>query len=85
MGRIVLSEPEGPYSCTLDTGVMNVKLIEVFKGVQFVADSGEKLSVSMRDNGFEVHYEGVDSIGDKFDAGWFAFKDGNAYPRKKET
>jgi hypothetical protein len=75
--RIVLSEPSGPYSCTLDAGVMDVKLIEVFNGVQFISDSGEKLSVSMRDSGFEIHYF-KDEGAVEFDCGWFDFK--NATP-----
>lgn len=84
MARIVLSEPDGPYSCTFDTRVMEVKLFEVFNGVQFVSDSGEKLSVSMRDNGFEVHYF---KDGDPINQGWYDFKNGTfleIFP-KKET
>lgn len=75
MGKILLNEPEGPYHCEIDTDVMKVELRETFLGVSFVTERGEKLSVSMRDNGFEVHYSG--DFGEKgFDAGWTEFKDG---------
>lgn len=59
MAKIILSEPDGPYKTTIDTEVMKVELREVFLGVSFVTDNGEKLAVSMRDDGFEVIYKGV--------------------------
>jgi hypothetical protein len=72
LAKIHLQEPDGPYACDLDTGVMVVELKEVFLGVQFITEEGEKLSVSMRDGGFEVHYTG--EFGEKgFDAGWWRF------------
>lgn len=83
MGRIVLSEPEGPYDCTIDTGVMDVKLIDTFLGVRFVADSGEMLSVSMRDNGFEVHYQAPTNQEKTKSIGWFEFKNGNVNRMEK--
>lgn len=71
--KVHLKEPDGPYSCELDTGVMTVTLKDVFLGVTFETDGGEKLSVCMRDSGFEIHYTG--DFGEKgFDAGWFEFK-----------
>lgn len=82
MGRIVLSEPDGPYSATIDAGVMDVTLVDIFKGVKFMADSGECLAVSMRDNGFEVHYYsdfGMDAP-TGFDTGWHEFKGGDIHP-----
>jgi len=36
----------------------NFKLEEVFNPVTFVAESGEDISVVMRDSGFEVWYKG---------------------------
>lgn len=74
--KIELKEPDGPYSCAIDTGVMSVELRETFLGVKFVTESGEKLSVSMRDNGFEVHYYKDDSETKGFDTGLTEFKDG---------
>lgn len=82
MAAIVLSEPEGPYNCTLDTGVMKVELKEVFNGVRFVSESGETLSVCMRDSGFEVRYF-LDTGDDGFDNGWMAFKNGAVSPLGK--
>jgi len=73
--KVEISEPDGPYSCNLDTGVMDVTLREVFNGVRFETEGGEMLSVCMRDNGFEVHYWG--DFGETgFDCGWVEFKDG---------
>lgn len=75
MARISISEPDGPYHCVIDTQVMNVEIRETFLGVAFVAESGERLSVSMRDNGFEILYSG--DFGEKgFDCGLTEFKDG---------
>lgn len=56
--KIKISEPDGPYSCELDPGVMEVELREVFLGVGFVTESGQRLSVSMRDGGFELMLRG---------------------------
>lgn len=56
MAKIKLSEPNGPYSCTIDTDVMNVELRNAFLGIKFVTEDGEMLSVSMRDQGFEIGY-----------------------------
>ena len=68
---INLSEPDGPYGCEIDPGVMDVQLREVFLGVRFVTEGGAQLSVSMRDDGFEVHY-----WGEGFDCGWTHFQNG---------
>lgn len=84
MAKILIYQPDGPYSCELDSGAMGVKIGEAFLGVAFVTDSGEKLSVSMRDNGFEVHYTG--DFGETgFDAGWTEFKNGNVTHLERKT
>lgn len=72
MAKIHISEPEGPYSCVVDTEAMNVTLKEVYLGVCFETVDGAKLSVCMRDDGFEVHYY----KDDEFDRGWVEFKGG---------
>lgn len=92
--KIYMSEPDGPYGCEIDPGVMDVKLTEVFKGVE-IKTTGvayqESLHISMRDNGFEVRYITHD-IGETEDdekvteCGFFEFKDGRVtgpalYPR----
>lgn len=75
MSKIILKQPGGPYKCEIDTEVMEVEIRNAFIGVSFITDSGEKLSVSMRDNGFEVHYSG--DFGEQgFNAGWTDFKEG---------
>jgi len=75
MAKIILSEPKGPYRCTLDTDVMDVVLKEVFLGVIFKTADGEALAVCMRDSGFEVHY--MSAFGEtRFDAGITEFKNG---------
>lgn len=75
MAKITLCEPKRPYNCTIDTGVMNVEIKEAFLGVRFISDSGEKLSVCMRDGGFEVLYF-MDSEEGEFSTGWTEFKNG---------
>lgn len=56
MSKIIIKEPKGPYLCALDTDAMTVTIREAYLGVGFLSDSGEKLSVSMRDSGFELQY-----------------------------
>lgn len=73
--EIKIEEPDGPYSATIDTGVMRTTIREAFLGVMFETDGGEKLAVSMRDNGFEVIYSG-DFGQTGFNVGVTEFKDG---------
>lgn len=54
--KITLSEPDGPYQATIDTEVMDVTIHEAFIGAQFVTEDGARLSVCMRDDGFEVRH-----------------------------
>lgn len=54
MAKIKLSVPNSPYSTQLDTEVMNVEIREAYLGVKFIAPNGRTLSVSMRDEGFEL-------------------------------
>lgn len=56
MAKILLKEPDGPYSTEIDTRVMNVEIRETYLGVKFITDEGNTLSVSMRDSGFELVY-----------------------------
>lgn len=82
--KIYLSEPDGPYGCEIDTGVMDVKLCDVFTGVKLQTTGlgyQEVLHISMRDNGFEVRYVTHDFLvnedhAETTDIGWFEFKDG---------
>jgi len=55
MATITIKEPEGPYSATIDTGVMDVVLKQTFIGVTFVTEEGKELHVSMRDGGYEIY------------------------------
>lgn len=68
---IKIEEPDGPYSCIVDTGVMEVELSDVFLGVGFVTKEGNRLSVAMRDDGFEVLYR---PKSDPDNADWVEFK-----------
>ncbi len=79
--KIHISEPNGPYNCVIDSKVMDVKLYEVFKGVVIETKDGQKLAVSMRDDGFEVHYYGG-TRDNGFDFGWTEFKGGFIEPIK---
>jgi len=40
-----------------DKGV--IELREVFGGITLITKGGEKLSIAMRDSGFEIDYEGI--------------------------
>jgi ferredoxin-fold anticodon binding domain-containing protein len=66
MSKILLSEPKGPYSGTLDTEVMDVTITEVYTGVGFVTQDEEYLSICMRDNGYELMYNARKSEKDVF-------------------
>ena len=77
MSKIILSNPNNDYSCEIDTGVMDVELREVFTGVQFITEDDERLSVCMRDSGFEVVYTGnFQKIGLAFKQGIISGKGG---------
>lgn len=65
MSIITLREPDGPYKCEIDTDVMRVEIREAYLGVAFVTEEGQKLSVCMRDGGFEVRHN---------DGNWVEFK-----------
>jgi hypothetical protein len=71
--KITMTNPRDPMddSVVLDTGGSDVTLTEVFTGPIFETEDGAKLSVIMRDDGFEVHY-----WSDEFDAGWTQFMGG---------
>lgn len=58
----------------------DIELREVFNGVTFVTEDGERLSVCMRDSGFEVHYYGGNFEEKSFDLGWFRFVGGRVIP-----
>lgn len=72
MAKITVNVPGEmpPYSTTLDTGAMDVTIKEAFIGVGFETKDGAKLSVCMRDGGYEVCY--VDAAGK--DHGWDEYK-----------
>lgn len=56
----------------------DVELRKVFNGITFVTEEGERLSVCMRDSGFEIHYyTNEDNEGKGFDLGWFMLNAGS--------
>ncbi len=57
MAKITMSEPGGPYKAVIDTEVMDVTLRKVFLGVAFETEDGCRLSVCMRDDGYEVRLD----------------------------
>lgn len=64
---------------SLDERGQDVELRHVYEGLTLITDDGERLSVCMRDSGFEVHYySDEDDEGKGFDLGWFEFKAGTA-------
>lgn len=73
--KIIVKEPNGPYSASLDTEVMQVVIKEAFLGVIFESPDGERLLVIMRDGGFEVEYLGGDDV-KGFSSGTYEFKGG---------
>lgn len=56
--KITMKEPNGPYSCELDTKVMEVEIRESFIGPTFITESGQTLCVLMRDDTFEFILNG---------------------------
>ncbi len=58
MAVITLKEPEGPYAAIIETKAMVLELREVFVGVRFITKEGNTLSVCMRDDGYELMYNG---------------------------
>lgn len=64
MGKIRINSPDKNNDLLdLDYGINDVTLFKTFLGVRFVAESGEILSVSMRDSGFELKYQSTDEDG----------------------
>jgi len=57
MPEITIKTPNGPYVAKLDAEAMDVEIRKAFLGIQFITEDGEKLSVCMRDSGFELVYE----------------------------
>ena len=55
--KIEIGPPNSPYTASIDTEVMETEIREVFSGVTFISPYGEKLTVSMRDGGYELQYE----------------------------
>lgn len=53
-----MREPDGPYQAEVDPGVMEVEIREAFVGLGLVSPDGQRLSVCMRDGGFEVRHNG---------------------------
>lgn len=71
MAKIQVNTPTSTtYHAILDTEAMEVTIKEAFIGVGFETEDGAKLSVCMRDDGYEVRY--VDATGK--DHGWVDFK-----------
>ena len=58
--KITMSEPEGPYSCELDTEVMRTEIREAYIGPMFISQDGTTLVVIERDNGFELTLSGTE-------------------------
>lgn len=79
--KIELSAPDTPYKTIMDTEVMDVLLRDVFNGVTLQTDNGQKLSICMRDDGFEAHYYKDNDSGTDFDTGWTMLKQGLVIPR----
>lgn len=76
---ILVSEPNGPYDCQLNTGAMDVEIKHAYLGLTLVSDTGERLSICMRDDGFEVQYQTPRPPNNVFlsDARFVEFKNGN--------
>lgn len=53
---IITAIPDSPYETLFDTGVMLTTIVDAFIGPTFITDTGEQLSICMRDSGFELTY-----------------------------
>ena len=78
--KIRLTNPDNNYASTVDTEVMDAEIKEAFIGPTFVTADGERLSVCMRDSGFEVCYIARDGA----EPQWFSFQGGLVSPRPDE-
>ena len=54
MAKIIIKEPDGPYSASLNTGSMAVEIRKAHLGVIFITEDGNTLSVCMCDGDFEI-------------------------------
>lgn len=60
--KLTLSNPDNDYVAHIDTEAMDVLVTEAYLGATFVSSAGEELSISMRDNGFEIMYLDADDV-----------------------
>lgn len=78
--KIHLTDLQKVIASTIEIeAALSVVITEAFNGVDFCTEDGNHLAVSMRDDGYEVHYYGKD-----FDAGWTEFKSGRL-PKTQDT
>ena len=56
--KIKIKTPDTPYDITLDPGVNEVDILEPHIGVRIINGS-RWMSVSARDDGFEIHFDGA--------------------------
>ena len=73
---IKLSEPDGPYSATIDTEVMEVEITRAFIGPEIIGEDNEHLVVVQRDSGFEVNYSAPGGPPLEWNAPTIAMKEG---------
>lgn len=78
--RIDYKDDRGqPGYMEFSESITDVELTSVFNGVTFVSRDGERLSVIMRDSGFEIHYYKYEGESDTvFDLGWMSLNNGKA-------
>jgi hypothetical protein len=57
--KIIINSPaENPgYATSINTGAMQITVLECFSGVRFITKDGEIMTISMRDSGFEGTYQ----------------------------
>lgn len=86
MAKIILRDPTGPYKAFLDTEAMQVDVEEAYLGVGFTTMNDEKLSVCMRDSGFEIVYSRLhtaEGVKYGFDTGLIELKGGKILQRNE--
>lgn len=56
MAKIKIETPNTPYATVVETGANEVTIEEAYIGIGFKTKENRKLSVCMRDGGYEVRY-----------------------------
>lgn len=80
--KVIIQHGQDPaiFGTRLET-TGEVRIKEAYSGVLFETPDGEKLSVCMRDSGFEIRYTSDHIHNDRFDSGVVELKNGHIFSK----